>query len=163
MIFNQLTSYVEDVLKSYILNEILLVATSINFYSLWSRQIKFRQHISFHFQSRQYLHIQTISTHLDNYISSTHELLIEAFLFQSEWQLSILQVNTTSRVRFVYRWVLLLELGYFVCLYMLGLGFPDSVTGTFLYCLFTISEVSVAVFLILSKKKKINRFLLLTV
>ena len=35
MIFNQLTSYVEDVLKSYILNEILLVATSINFYSLW--------------------------------------------------------------------------------------------------------------------------------
>ena len=35
MIFNQLTLYVEDVLKSYILNEILLVATSINFYSLW--------------------------------------------------------------------------------------------------------------------------------
>ena len=34
MIFNQLTSYVEDVLKSYILNEILLAATSINFYSL---------------------------------------------------------------------------------------------------------------------------------
>ena len=29
MIFNQLTSYVEDVLKSYILNEILLVAISI--------------------------------------------------------------------------------------------------------------------------------------
>ena len=29
MIFNQVTSYVEDVLKSYILNEILLVATSI--------------------------------------------------------------------------------------------------------------------------------------
>ena len=35
MTFNQLTSYVEDVLKSYILNEILLVATSIYFYSLW--------------------------------------------------------------------------------------------------------------------------------
>ena len=35
MIFNQLTSYVEDVLKSYILNEIPLVTTSINFYSLW--------------------------------------------------------------------------------------------------------------------------------
>ena len=35
MIFNQLTSYVEDVLKSYIFNEILIVATSINFYSLW--------------------------------------------------------------------------------------------------------------------------------
>ena len=29
MIFNQLTSYVEDILKSYILNEILLVAISI--------------------------------------------------------------------------------------------------------------------------------------
>ena len=37
MIFNQLTSYVEDVLKSYICNEILLVFTSINFYSLCSR------------------------------------------------------------------------------------------------------------------------------
>ena len=34
MIFNQLTSYVEDILKSYNLNEILLVATFINFYSL---------------------------------------------------------------------------------------------------------------------------------
>ena len=34
MIFNQLASYVEDVLKSYILKEILIVATSINFYSL---------------------------------------------------------------------------------------------------------------------------------
>ena len=29
MIFNQLTSYIEDVLKSYILNEILLVAISM--------------------------------------------------------------------------------------------------------------------------------------
>ena len=40
MIFNQLTSYLEDVLKSYILNEILLVATSINFYSLCIRRKK---------------------------------------------------------------------------------------------------------------------------
>ena len=48
MILNQLTSCVEDVLKSYILNEILLVATSINFYSLWPniyKPIKFKAQI----------------------------------------------------------------------------------------------------------------------
>ena len=39
MIFNQVTSYVEDVLKSYILNEILLVATSILKSSLISTYI----------------------------------------------------------------------------------------------------------------------------
>ena len=47
MIFNQPTSYVEDVLKSYILNEILLVATSINFYSLCYNLYKF-----LHFQTK---------------------------------------------------------------------------------------------------------------